>query len=77
MFFEDTMLGIEKVVDSGWIMGGALNFPSRSKKTLGLFASKRGSFCSGLSRQAHCSLAFPKDRSREHDKQVVIKISVK
>lgn len=44
MLFEDTMLGIEKVVGPGWIMSGALNFPSRLKQTLDLFASEVGNF---------------------------------
>lgn len=77
MLFDDTMLGIENIVGPGRIMSGAFNFPSRSKKTLDFFASKVGNFCSVLPRKAHCSLAFPKDPSLEHDKQVVIKIFVK
>lgn len=48
MFFQDTMLYIEKVVGTGWIMDGALDFPARSKRTLDLIASKVGSFCGVL-----------------------------
>lgn len=49
MLFEDTMLGIENIGGPGRIMSEALNFPSKSKKTLDLFTSKVGSFCSVLS----------------------------